>query len=425
MLKKLTVGLFLPRQYEVIADNVKKGDMDLLVYPEAHDNWENREKWEKHSKDIKTPIIIGLKDERGAQLGYFYNPNNGFSYTYLKHSTADYVAFQNNDWSPEKNLKVIELNDFKIGLTICHDMYLSLLMRYLTGLGAEILINPSGTRVKRKKWATILRARAIENRAFTFCTLHDIGSKANQAHIFGFSPLGECIRFTNLSNGRKYTSFETASEDVYITEITKEEIEISRNLTNPSLFHLNQIDVPSAIPRKTETILTCKILGNVLNCTYSSFNFSFEFQKTPVFYNCGREKIGIIPIKAEEVLEPEKILDKINSHFDDCKNSTLVFWNHWKNIKEDEYSKLVIPIILARVIEWCSPFIISVESSSKIEGFEIANTSKAIHKVHTLNQSLLFELSRAWGINSAFKMCKVENFAKFQTILSRLEDIKS
>ena len=420
MPQKLIIGLYLPKTYGGVAGNVKKGDLDLLVYPENHDEWQNRKKWEAHSRSIATPILVGLRDNRGAQLGFFYDPKTDFSYTYTKHSTAGYIAFQDRNWSPDNNLKIVELNDFKIGITICHDMYLSLLMRYLAKLGADVLINPSGTRVKRKKWATILRARAIENQGYTLCTLHDVGSRANQGHVFGFSPIGKGLKFTNIENRKEYTSFETTSENVYVTEIRKEEVINAKRI--PHRFPSTDVydEIPKASSAKTKTTLTCKVSGEILTCQYSSSSFQIKFQNDPIFFRCGNEKIGVIPLKANELLQPEKIFSKISSCFSDSQFSKLLFWNHWKNISQDEYARCVLPIVLARVIEWCSPFIVSRTDSSRVEGFEIANSSKAVHRVNVLDGFMLFELRRAWGIRSAFKMCNVKNFVKFKEILRKI-----
>jgi len=62
MPQKLIIGLYLPKTYGGVARNVKKGDLNLLVYPENHDEWQNRKKWEAHSRSMATPILVGFRD---------------------------------------------------------------------------------------------------------------------------------------------------------------------------------------------------------------------------------------------------------------------------------------------------------------------------------------------------------------------------
>ncbi len=89
---------------------------------------------------------------------------------YIKHSTADVVAFEMPGWSPRVMLATFELGGARAGATICHDHYLGLLQRRLARNGARLWLNPSYDNVVDVKWSSVLRLRAVENRLFADVT---------------------------------------------------------------------------------------------------------------------------------------------------------------------------------------------------------------------------------------------------------------
>lgn len=91
-----------------------------------------------------------------------------------------------------------EVNDIKLGLSICYDLRFPELYRQLTGLGANIITVPSAfTKVTGKAhWQTLLRARAIENQVYIIAAGQE-GIHANGRETWGHSmiinPWGDVI----------------------------------------------------------------------------------------------------------------------------------------------------------------------------------------------------------------------------------------
>ena len=68
----------------------------------------------------------------------------------------------------ELALKTVDVDGFKVGLSVCYDLRFPELYRALTELGAEVLLVPAAfTYVTgRAHWHTLLAARAIENQCY-------------------------------------------------------------------------------------------------------------------------------------------------------------------------------------------------------------------------------------------------------------------
>ena len=119
---------------------------------------------------------------------------------YYKHSASPKLSYEQQDWRNNvlnKYLTPIELNNWKIGTTICHDMFFPSLMRTLHKQGAHLLINPTGGDVVAKKWNDCLRTRAIENKCYTLCTMSGKFAKNNSSvnNVIGYDPYGNHIDF--------------------------------------------------------------------------------------------------------------------------------------------------------------------------------------------------------------------------------------
>jgi predicted amidohydrolase len=118
-----------------------------------------------------------------------YNRN---IYIYHKHSTSKYNAFFDSDWSTEKNLKVVNLKNKSIGISVCHDSYISLIPRLLKTKGADIWVNISYRNVRQNIWESIHLTRSVENNNISVCTLYRDSNEPNpQKEPYAFSPSGK------------------------------------------------------------------------------------------------------------------------------------------------------------------------------------------------------------------------------------------
>ena len=98
----------------------------------------------------------------------------------------------------ELALKTVDVDGFKVGLSVCYDLRFPELYRALTELGAEVLLVPAAfTYVTgRAHWHTLLAARAIENQCYVLgggqCGWHN-----STRHTYGnsalYSPFGESL----------------------------------------------------------------------------------------------------------------------------------------------------------------------------------------------------------------------------------------
>ncbi|BFM47998.1 carbon-nitrogen hydrolase family protein [Marinomonas sp. THO17] len=92
--------------------------------------------------------------------------------------------------------KVVEIDGFKVGLSICYDLRFPELYRLLTKMGAELLLVPAAfTYVTGKAhWNTLLAARAIENQCYVLgvnqCGWHN-DKRQTYGHSTLYSPFGE------------------------------------------------------------------------------------------------------------------------------------------------------------------------------------------------------------------------------------------
>lgn len=111
----------------------------------------------------------------------------------------------------ELDLKVINVDGFKIGLSICYDLRFPELYRELTKMGAEVILVPAAfTYVTGKAhWDVLLAARAIENQCYVLgvdqCGWHN-ETRQTFGHSALYSPFGE--RLAGLQEDVGYFTFE-------------------------------------------------------------------------------------------------------------------------------------------------------------------------------------------------------------------------
>jgi predicted amidohydrolase len=206
--------------------NNAKGDLNLLVFPEAFEcieaensigleqvakqksYLEIENKYAEISKKYSISIIVGVGiDHKDASISggrndhycLFINPK-GKRALYHKHSSSKYKAFFDDDWSIDNNFPILEVAHKKVGISICHDSYISLIPRILKTKGADIWVNISFQNVRTHVWEAILQTRAVENGMICLCTLHrnsKPGKGRPQKEPYAFSETGK-IRLKEL-----------------------------------------------------------------------------------------------------------------------------------------------------------------------------------------------------------------------------------
>ncbi|GAA6204032.1 MULTISPECIES: carbon-nitrogen hydrolase family protein [Thalassotalea] len=118
-----------------------------------------------------------------------------------------------------KTLVSANVNQMKVGLTVCYDLRFPELYRQLTTLGAEIITVPSAfTKVTgQAHWETLLRARAIENQVYIVAAgqqgVHENG-RETWGHSMIISPWGEILACKTEGQG-------SISVDVCLSELSR------------------------------------------------------------------------------------------------------------------------------------------------------------------------------------------------------------
>lgn len=202
--KKMKIGLAFP---ELGKHNIKhfldlmesqRNKLDLIVFPEGFETIcpENEIRPEEigNEKEVKNlinkyfeicnkfnvSIILGVQVDYhntsisgggNDQYCLFIDPT-GKKYIYHKHSTSRFNAFFDNDWSIKTNFPVVQVNNTKVGISICHDSYISLIAKVLKKKGADIWVNVSYQNVRPHIWEAVLQTRVAENKMIAICTLH-------------------------------------------------------------------------------------------------------------------------------------------------------------------------------------------------------------------------------------------------------------
>lgn len=222
--KSLKIGLVFPElgvhDIECFLPLIKKHckRLDLLVFPEGFETIRKdkamareeigklggvkrlTDKYAKVSRQNSVAIVLGIQIDyhnisiSGSgddQYCLFMEPR-GETKIYHKHSTSRYNAFFDDNWSINSNFIVRRIRNAKVGISICHDMYISLIPRVLKRKGAEIWINISYQNVRRHIWESVLQTRAIENGFIAACTLHRSSNASNpQKEPYAFSEKGK------------------------------------------------------------------------------------------------------------------------------------------------------------------------------------------------------------------------------------------
>ncbi len=282
---------------------------------------------------------------------------------YTKHTTAPHVAFESPTWSPDTALPVLPDGT---GMTICHDMYPSLLAHHLQGHGMKLLLNPSEWPVLRAKWETVLRARAIENSVPIGCAVHHSPEKPHSGSAWIFDRNGDRIELVDASTGET-VPYGTVPCTLYVGNIAG-----SRHLP---------VEERSARPSPDPGALAIHIENDTLTIRKEKVNF-------------GRQGTAggftIVPIDDDALLDPCRWIEPML----EAKGKVLF----WIRVAPERMSEAKA-IASARAIELCAPSILDVPGSEPLL-VELYNKSKGVRWISPP------AVSPAWqfGYSSAFKM---------------------
>ncbi len=133
----------------------------------------------------------------GKDLG-FYDKMNLFSCD-LSNDPTKLILDENRLYTAGKTPKIIDVGEFKMGLSVCFDLRFPELYRHYSSQGANLLtISSAFTKPTGKAhWHTLVRARAIENQCYVVAT-GQCGIHNERVSTFGHSlivdPWGEILQ---------------------------------------------------------------------------------------------------------------------------------------------------------------------------------------------------------------------------------------
>ena len=353
--------------------------IDFVLFPEGYicaSDQERVNSLKELASDPRAPLLVGATDRsvsptgRTGQVILRFDPDGSYSRVYIKHSTANAVAFVRPDWKPNSSLPTFQLGSVTVGATICHDHYLGLLPRFLARRGARLWVNPSYDNVIDIKWSSVLRLRAVENRFFAICTLH-CDETGGRTHPFAFAP-----------DGSELVARKAGSE---IVQPMSECCEAG----NVYIIDLNMAAVTKPVDwRKLPLAGKPKRPRNGKN-----FDSSYLVQTVhgPVF-------VGIVP--GEQILDAAECFRVI-----DCAsqlNCAPMIWNHWDRLPAD--SARLATFVMGRAIECCAPIVIS-DRTGIHELVELSNRNKVpARRDMEASGDAIVDIGYAWGRDNAFKI---------------------
>ncbi len=383
--------------------------VDFVLFPEEYINATDSKRinlLKKLAADLDAPLLVGATDHsddsigRTRQILLRIDPDETVSRLYTKHSTEKTVAFEFQDWQASNALPTFDLSGVRAGATICHDQYLGLLPRFLARRGARIWINPSYDNVVDIKWSSILRLRAVENRFFSLCTLHDSSQRRAPTHPFAFSPDGRELsaRQAGIKKSRPLSECKE-SDSIYVVELDMRlpeggldwnRVPRADNLStsrpkkppNPNAKQPIRVGIVDEQPA---------FLSRTGWCTVEVPGCDVETDRGSVY-------VGVV--QNERMLDAAecfRVIDRAKK-----ANSKPIIWNVWDDLPTD--SARLATLMLGRTIECCAPILIS-DRNRIHELVELSNSNKVpTRRTIEASGEAIVDLGYAWGLDSAFKM---------------------
>ncbi|MDE0091574.1 MAG: hypothetical protein OXP12_09575 [Thaumarchaeota archaeon] len=394
-------------------------DVDFVLFPEEYIDSSDETRVEtlkKLASDLDAPLLVGALNsvegdttaaascpdvelvgalnsvEGDTEILLRFDPGGyGPVLLYIKHSTADVVAFEMPCWSSRVMLPTFELGGVRAGATICHDHYLGLLQRHLAENGARLWLNPSHHNVIDVKWSSVLRLRAVENRLFALCTLHDDKFKRT-THPFAFSPDGNelCARKAG-SAYRRPISDCTEDDAVYIVDL--DVASTCKRLDWSSLPRANKQQRPNKNPKKPVRVS----MRGGQPTVYAEGRWRNSADDHCIRTEHGKAYVGVI--SGKRILDAAARFRVICSAREmDCRP---IIWNHWDCLptEPDRLANLMMGV----TIECCAPVIISDKTGIR-ELVELSNRNKIPVRRVVKQSEAVVDLGYAWGLSSALKM---------------------
>ena len=404
-------------------DSFADEDVDFVLFPEGYISSSDEKRTgllKKLALDLSAPLLVGASrsvdlDDRLQQVLLRFDPGDSLpTPVYIKHSSADAVAFEMSGWNPRDRLPTFELGGVSAGATICHDHYLGLLPRYLAKRGARLWINPSYNNVIDIKWSSVLRLRAVENRIFALCTLHNDVRKRTRTHPFAFSPDGNELRARKAGfSDKQPMSHCKEAGTVYIVDLDIASAGKSLNWSN-----LPPADKPKRVRKGKYPKPIHVALRDGCPAVYGKSGWDTSTDDR-IETDHGRVCVGVVP--NECILDAAVCFSVL-----DCAkrmNCHPIIWNQWERLPTA--SEQLATLMMGRAIECCAPIVIS-DRTRIHELVELSNRNKIpVRRIIESSGEAIVDVKYAWGLSSAFKMVTNHLRTDKRTALDRYRGLGS
>ncbi|WP_420635311.1 nitrilase-related carbon-nitrogen hydrolase [Candidatus Palauibacter sp.] len=348
---------------------------------------------------LNAPLLVGAVDMAADSSGrpvewqilLRFDPDGTRHCAYTKHSLAQGIAFDKADWAPDAMLPTFDLAGVTAGATICNDHYLGLLPRFLRKRGAHVWVNPSYENVRDIKWSSVLRLRAVENRFFALCTLHDNVKKLNSTHPFAFSPDGRELSARKAGAAEERVLSKCREPGIYM-------VELDMSLTGAPL---DRSQLPCRRDRQERQPPMPVRMGLVGErpAVYGKSGWQVVEDSGGEYVETDFGLVFAGVVRKERILDASecwRVVDWANRR----KKCKPVIWNTWDRMPADSAS--LASLIMGRAIECCAPIIIS-DRSGIHELVELSNWNKIpARRTVTPEGEATVDIRYALGLRSAF-----------------------
>lgn len=389
-----------------VMNNVKRADIDLLVFPEccytpfvndlysidisSEDGYLQVESFCKElSKSIGCAVIFNSEDKDGTiystYVNFFAKNEETFSKLYIKHTATSCSAFDFIDYKEiiRTMFEPIIYNNLKIGMTICYDCNHSLFSRAYGKNGIDILINSTGGNVVHNKWHKFNKVRAIENHCFNFCTMGYSGDyKRINSYVYGYTPTGKSMEYKILPS-KKAEQNNIGKVFVYDTSIPCDGTDIDTSINQKETVNRYQHFYFPYVGAKKLISESKMITDNLFIYKYNNYNLVFCL------------------LNNKEILAPEKVLNLMyNSKLKAINNKRYIIINKWRHLDDTIYKTQLSDVLKVRSMEnYCA---VILESDKFYKCYQCGNNRTA-QVVKMIDGKYGLDLDRTSGPETIWK----------------------
>lgn len=405
----MKIGLYIQgeKDYNLLSfwkrlKDISKQDLDILVFPEtcyttyrkdfygiriSDDNEVKRPigRAIQISKKIGCAVVVGSEDKDGLIYSVYANAFASRGETdhriYIKHTMANNspLGFPEYKERIRDIFNPVILKGTRIGMTICYDCNHSAFSRAWGKQGVDIIINSTGGNVVYQKWHRYNKARSLENKCFSFCTMGYSKKDKINSYAFAFTP-----------NGAQMTGkpiYPVRSEKDTINNIFIYDTADFDNSYEPDIS-LDQNTSDNTNKGEWKINPAAKEIESLLNS-------SKKLDKGLYTYKANGINLVICSIDGNEIIEPRNILRKLYSpSLSELPDKRYLIINRWKEHDNHMYDTVLSDILKVRAIEnYCAVVYTSPQKSMCFQ----SGKTKNVQSVALIEGGFLLDFGRMTG----------------------------